>query len=65
MKKQKYMGSTFDDFLEEEGILEEVESVAAVRVFDFQMQAANKSEPALDDFTGDGIVEESTFFGET
>ncbi|MGL4347946.1 MAG: hypothetical protein ACRCSV_00605 [Chlamydiales bacterium] len=38
MKNKKHMGSKFDDFLKEEGILEEVESVAAKRVFVFQLE---------------------------
>ncbi len=36
--KNKHLGSSFDDFLEEEGILEEAESVAAKRVFVFQLE---------------------------
>lgn len=38
MKNKKHMGSKFDDFLVEEGILEEVEAVAAKRVFVFQLE---------------------------
>ena len=33
----KYLGSNFDDFLEEEGILAEVEAVAIKRVIAFQL----------------------------
>ncbi len=32
MKKNKYIGSSFEDFLEEEGILEEVNAAAIKRV---------------------------------
>ena len=35
---KKHIGSTFDDFLEEEGLLEESESVAAKRVFVYQLE---------------------------
>ncbi len=40
MKKQpnKHIGSSFDEFLEEEGILQHTEEVAAKRVFVFQLQ---------------------------
>ena len=38
------MGSNFDDFLEEYGILEEVESVAAKRVFVFQIEKEMKKQ---------------------
>jgi transcriptional regulator with XRE-family HTH domain len=38
MKQHKFIGSSLDDFLEEEGILEEVEEVAAKRVFVFQLE---------------------------
>ena len=34
----KYIGSDFDDFLREEGILAEVEAVAIKRVIAFQIQ---------------------------
>ena len=36
--KHKYIGSNFDDFLQEEGILAETESVAVKRVVAFQIQ---------------------------
>jgi len=38
MKKNKHIGSNFDDFLKEEGILEEIEEVVAKRIFVFQME---------------------------
>jgi antitoxin HicB len=38
MKKNKHIGSNFDDFLKEEGILEEIEEVVAKKVFVFQMK---------------------------
>ena len=37
-KKSQHLGSTFDAFLEDERCLEEVESVAAKRVFVFQLE---------------------------
>ncbi len=52
MIDEKYIGSSLDDFLEEEGILEEAESVAAKRVLAFQIrqlmeqQHLSKSEMA-------------------
>lgn len=44
MKKNKHIGSNFDDFLEEEGILEEIEEVVAKRVFVFQMEKEMKKQ---------------------
>jgi len=38
MKKNKYIGSSLDDFLEEEGLLEHCESIAAKRAFVYQFQ---------------------------
>ena len=38
MKKNKHIGSNFDDFLEEEGSLEEIEEVVAKKVFVFQLE---------------------------
>ncbi|MGM0440357.1 MAG: Fis family transcriptional regulator [Chlamydiota bacterium] len=52
MMSNKHIGSSFDDFLKEEEIFDEVEAVAAKRVFVFQMkeelkkQHLNKSELA-------------------
>ena len=52
MIDKKYIGSSLDDFLEEEGILEEAEMVAAKRVLAFEIQQLmaqqrlNKSEMA-------------------
>ncbi len=43
-KKEQHLGSSFDDFLEEEGILEETESVAAKRVFVFQLEKELKRQ---------------------
>ena len=39
-KKDRHSGSNFDDFLEEEGILEEVEAVAIKRVIAWQLAEA-------------------------
>jgi antitoxin HicB len=44
MKKNKHIGSNFDDFLEEEGILEEIEEVVAKRIFVFQMEKEMKKQ---------------------
>ncbi len=41
---KKYIGSKFDDFLEEEGLLEEAESIAAKRVFVFQLEKEMKKQ---------------------
>jgi antitoxin HicB len=38
MAKHKHIGSDFDDFLKEEGILEEVEAAAAKRTFVIQFE---------------------------
>ena len=38
MPKKGRIGSDFDDFLEEEGLLVEAEAVAAKRVFVFQLE---------------------------
>lgn len=37
MKKQQHVGSDFDQFLEEEGLLGEVEATAVKRVIAFQL----------------------------
>ena len=42
MKKNKHIGSNLDDFLEEEGLLEHCESIAAKRVFVQQFQKEMK-----------------------
>ncbi len=48
---KKYIGSSFDDFLEEEGLLAEVETVALKRVVAFQisqlMQSRSISKTAM------------------
>jgi C4-type Zn-finger protein len=43
-KHNKHIGSSLDDFLAEEGILEEVEEVAAKRVFVFQLEQEMKKQ---------------------
>ncbi len=40
----KHLGSDFDSFLEEEGLLEEAEAVAAKRVLAFQIAQAMKEQ---------------------
>ncbi len=44
MKKNKHIGSNFDDFLEEEGSLEEIEEVIAKKIFVFQMAKEMKKQ---------------------
>lgn len=43
-KKTSHSGSTFDSFLEEEGIREEVEAVATKRVLAWQLQQAMRQQ---------------------
>jgi antitoxin HicB len=43
-KKMDHSGSTFDSFLEQEGIREEVEAVAIKRVLAWQLEQAMKSQ---------------------
>ena len=38
MKKNKHIGSTFDDFLQEEGLLAEAEATAVKRVIAYQIE---------------------------
>ena len=42
--KQQAIGSTFDDFLEEENILTEVEALATKRVIAYQIQQSMESK---------------------
>ena len=42
--KNKYLGSNFDDFLQEEGVLAETEAAAAKRVITFQIQQLMKKK---------------------
>ena len=42
MKKNKHIGSSLDDFLEEEGLLEHCESIAAKRAFIIQFEKEMK-----------------------
>ena len=43
-KKEQHIGSSFDDFLEEEEILVEAETIAAKRVFVYQLQKELKKQ---------------------
>ncbi len=43
MKNNKYIGSNFDDFLKEEGMLEEIEEIVAKRISLFQSAISNES----------------------
>ncbi len=43
-KRMDYSGSTFDSFLEEEGIREEVEAVAIKRVLAWQLEQAMREQ---------------------
>jgi len=51
MKKNKHIGSTLDEFLEEEGMLEEIEKAVAERIFTFTKKLNSTTEtppsPAL------------------
>ena len=40
----KYIGTSFDDFLEEEGVLAEAEAIAAKRVLAFQLKELMKAQ---------------------
>lgn len=42
----KHLGSSFDDFLREEGLLEEAEAVTVKRVLDFEASA--ETAPSAD-----------------
>jgi antitoxin HicB len=41
---ERHLGSDFDDFLQEEGLLEEAEAVAAKRVLAYQIAEAMKEQ---------------------
>lgn len=44
MKRNPHIGSDFDDFLRDEGFLDEVQTVAVKRVVAFQLERAMKAE---------------------
>ena len=44
MKSNSYVGSSFDDFLEEEGIKEEVEAGAVKKIIAWQLQKILENE---------------------
>lgn len=44
MKNNKHIGSSFDDFLEEEGTLAEIEAIAIKRVIAFQLEQEMKKQ---------------------
>ena len=44
MKKNKHIGSNFDDFLKKEGMLEEIEETVAKKNFIFQMEKEMKKQ---------------------
>ena len=44
MKKNKHIGSSFDDFLEEEDTLAETEAIAIKRVIAFQLEEEMKAK---------------------
>ena len=44
MKRNPHIGSDFDDFLREEGFLDEVQAVAVKRVVAYQLERAMKAE---------------------
>jgi hypothetical protein len=43
-KKNKHIGSDFDDFLKEENILEETEAIASKRILAFELQQSMKEQ---------------------
>ncbi len=44
MKKNRHIGSNFNDFLKKEGVLEEIEEVVAKKIFVFQMEKEMKKQ---------------------
>jgi antitoxin HicB len=44
MTANKHKGSTFDSFLEAEGLLEQAEAIAVKRVISFELEKAMKKE---------------------
>ncbi len=48
MRKNKHTGSNFDDFLEEEGLLEEIEDVVAKRIKAALAEKMETSRSAVD-----------------
>lgn len=44
MKQSKHIGSDFDDFLENEGILDAAETVAVKRVIAYQLEQAMRNQ---------------------
>lgn len=44
MRENKHIGSNFDEFLKQEGMLEEIEEVVAKRLFVFQMEREMKKQ---------------------
>ena len=44
MNTNKHIGSNFDDFLEEEGILDEVDAIAIKRVFVYHLMQIMETE---------------------
>lgn len=51
-RKNEYMGSSFDDFLGEDGLLEECEAVAIKRVLAWQLQEEMKKTSSYKDGNG-------------
>lgn len=44
MTTKKHIGSSFDDFLKEKGLLENAQSIAEKRVSDFQLEQELKKQ---------------------
>ena len=44
MQQNKHIGSNFDDFLEEEGMLEEIEEVVAKKISVLQTEKENEKK---------------------
>lgn len=47
MKKNTHIGSNFDDFLKEEGILEEIEEVVAKKILFFKWKKKWKNRESI------------------
>ncbi len=52
MKRNPHVGSDFDNFLQEEGILDEVQAVAVKRVLTYQLERGMKAKQTDQDCDG-------------
>ena len=53
MKSKKHLGSNFDQFLEEEGLLSDAGAVAAKRIISFQNRTRNEEKTDFKNSNGD------------